>query len=140
MRIFMLSWEFPPRIIGGLARHVDGLSRALASLGHEVHVITLDFPNAPNESQEGSLYVHRIPVDLPAPTFHTWVLLFNHFFEKRAGQIAKQYGRPDILHIHDWLTVSAGVAAKHLLRSPLVMTFHSTEASRSTAARSPESA
>jgi glycosyltransferase involved in cell wall biosynthesis len=140
MRVFMLSWEYPPRIIGGLARHVEGLSRGLAALGHEVHVITLDFPGAPLEEQDGSLFVHRVTVDLPAPTFHTWVLLFNHFFEKRAGQLAKQYGQPDLLHVHDWLTVSGGVAAKHLMRVPLVMTFHSTEASRSSLSRAPESA
>jgi glycosyltransferase involved in cell wall biosynthesis len=139
LRIFMLSWEFPPRIIGGLARHVDGLSRALASLGHEVHVVTLDFPDAPREEQAGSLYIHRVPVEVSAPTFHSWVLLFNHFFEKRVGQLAKTYGKPDLIHVHDWLTVSAGVSAKHLLRTPIVMTFHSTESSRSQS-KTPESA
>ena len=140
MRVFMLCWEYPPRIIGGLARHVEGLSRALASLGHEVHVITLDFPEAPYEEHEGSLYVHRVPVSVPAPSFHSWVLLFNHFFEKRLGQLVHEFGAPDALHIHDWLTVPAGVAAKQLLRCPLVMTFHSTEASRSSNSPSTESA
>jgi len=140
MRVFILCWEYPPRIIGGLARHVEGLSRGLASLGHEVHVITLDFPGAPYEEHEGSLYVHRVPVSVPAPTFHSWVLLFNHFFEKRVGQLAHEFGTPDVLHIHDWLTVLAGVSAKQLLRSPLVMTFHSTEASRSSNSPSAESA
>jgi len=140
MRVFMLCWEYPPRIIGGLARHVEGLSSALATLGNEVHVITLDFPGAPYEEREGSLHIHRVPVSVPAPNFHSWVLLFNHFFEKRAGQLAHEFGPPDILHIHDWLTVPAGVAAKHLLRAPLVMTFHSTEASRSSNSPSAESA
>ena len=140
MRVFALCWEYPPRIIGGLARHVEGLSRGLAALGHEVHVITLDFPGAPYEEQEGSLYIHRVPVSVPAPSFHSWVLLFNHFFEKRAGQLAHEFGPPDVLHIHDWLTVPAGVGAKHLLRTPLVMTFHSTEASRSSNSPSAESA
>lgn len=140
MRIFMLSWEYPPRIIGGLSRHVEGLSKALALMGHEVHVITLDFPGAAYEEESGSLYVHRVPVNLPAPTFHSWVLLFNHFFEKKVGQMAKEFGAPDVVHIHDWLTVSSGVAAKHMLRVPLVMTFHSTESSRSSHSQSPESA
>jgi glycogen(starch) synthase len=136
----MLTWEYPPRIIGGISRHVEGLSTSLASMGHEVHVITLDFPGAPKEEVKGTLYVHRVAVDLPAPGFHTWVLLFNHLFEKRAGQLAKEYGPPDVVHVHDWLTVSSGVDVKHLLRVPLVMTFHSTEASRSANSRSPESA
>ena len=140
MRVFMLSWEYPPRIIGGLSRHVEGVSEALRSLGHEVHVITLDFPGAPAEEARGSLFVHRVPVEIPSPSFHSWVLLFNHFFEKRAGRLAKEYGDPDIVHVHDWLTVSSGVALKHLLRVPLVMTFHSTEALRSSNSPSPESA
>lgn len=140
MRIFMLSWEYPPRIIGGLARHVEGLSRSLSNMGHEVHVVTLDFPGAPSEERDGSVFVHRVPVEVATPTFHTWVLLFNHFFEKRVGQLANEYGRPDMVHIHDWLTASAGIAAKHLLRVPLVMTFHSTESSRSSSSPSAESA
>jgi glycosyltransferase involved in cell wall biosynthesis len=139
MRIFMLSWEYPPRIIGGLARHVEGLSLALSELGHELHVITLDFPGVPNDEQLGNLWVHRVGVNAPAPTFHTWVLLFNHFFEKRVGQLAKQFGRPDVVHFHDWLTVPSGVAVKQVLRVPAVMTFHSTEASRSSDSRAPES-
>ena len=140
MRIFMLSWEYPPRIIGGLARHVEGLSKSLAAIGNEVHVVTLDFPGTQLEERTGSLFIHRVKVEVPAPTFHSWVLLFNHFFEKRVGQLANEFGAPDILHIHDWLTVSAGVASKHLLRVPLVMTFHSTESSRSSSSSSPESA
>ena len=139
MRIFMLTWEYPPRIIGGLARHVEGLSKSLVALGHEVHIVTLDFPGAQREEQSGSLYIHRVPVEVPGPTFHTWVLLFNHFFEKKVGQIASEFGKPDLVHMHDWLTVSAGVGAKHLLRAPLVMTFHSTESSRSSGSPSPES-
>jgi glycosyltransferase involved in cell wall biosynthesis len=135
----MLSWEYPPRIIGGLARHVEGLSRALVALGHTVHVLTLDFPGAAAEESNGLLFLHRVPVELPAPTFHDWVLLFNHFFEKKIGQIVNEFGKPDIIHVHDWLTVPAGVASKHLLRVPLVMTFHSTESARSPSSSSPES-
>ncbi|MGB9134784.1 MAG: glycogen/starch synthase, partial [Candidatus Bathyarchaeia archaeon] len=44
MKICLLSWEFPPRIVGGIARHVFGLAKALAEQGHEVGVVTLDFP------------------------------------------------------------------------------------------------
>lgn len=135
----MLSWEYPPRIVGGISRHVEGLSKALVEDGNEVHVVTLDFPNTPLYEQADDIHIHRVPVEIAAPSFHTWVLLFNHFFEKKIGQIAHRFGSPDIVHIHDWLTVPAGVAAKHLLRKPLVMTFHSTEAMRSHGTRSSES-
>ena len=45
MRILMLSWEYPPKIVGGIARHVEGISKELCARGHEVHVVTLDFPS-----------------------------------------------------------------------------------------------
>jgi glycosyltransferase involved in cell wall biosynthesis len=38
MRVLLLSHGLPPENVGGVEQHVDGLSRALARLGHEVHV------------------------------------------------------------------------------------------------------
>jgi glycosyltransferase involved in cell wall biosynthesis len=35
MRIMMLSWEYPPRIVGGIARVVHDLSHNFAKQGHE---------------------------------------------------------------------------------------------------------
>src|ERR671921_471978 len=32
MRVLQLSWEYPPRVVGGLGRHVHALSTALAVL------------------------------------------------------------------------------------------------------------
>ena len=40
MRVLMLSWEYPPRIVGGISRVVYGLARKLAAKGCDVHVIT----------------------------------------------------------------------------------------------------
>ena len=46
----MLSWEYPPRIIGGIARHVEEIAWALAKRpDYEVHVVTCDAPGAPAE-------------------------------------------------------------------------------------------
>ncbi|HOL14467.1 MAG TPA: glycogen/starch synthase, partial [Bacillota bacterium] len=33
MRVLMVSWEYPPKIVGGLGRHVEGLSEALVRAG-----------------------------------------------------------------------------------------------------------
>jgi glycosyltransferase involved in cell wall biosynthesis len=38
MKILMLSWEYPPKNVGGLSNHVYYLSQAL-SKRHEIHVI-----------------------------------------------------------------------------------------------------
>ena len=39
-RVLILSWEYPPVVEGGLARHVRKLSEQLVAQGHEVHVLT----------------------------------------------------------------------------------------------------
>ena len=38
MKILMLTWEYPPRIVGGIARVVHDLSHKLVKDGHEVTV------------------------------------------------------------------------------------------------------
>ncbi len=40
MKILMISWEYPPVVIGGLGRHVHHLSTALAEAGHDVVVLS----------------------------------------------------------------------------------------------------
>ena len=40
MKILMVSWEYPPVVIGGLGRHVHHLSTALVAAGHEVVVLS----------------------------------------------------------------------------------------------------
>jgi glycosyltransferase involved in cell wall biosynthesis len=39
-------------------------------------------------------------------------------------------GQVDILHAHDWLSATAAMGMKHMLRLPLVATIHSTEYGR----------
>lgn len=38
--VLMLAWEYPPLVVGGLARHVANLAEALVQAGFAVHVIT----------------------------------------------------------------------------------------------------
>jgi len=40
MQILMVSWEYPPVVVGGLGRHVDALSGELAAAGHHVVVLS----------------------------------------------------------------------------------------------------
>src|SRR6266487_915759 len=40
MRVLMLSWEFPPHVVGGMGKHVLDLAPALVQQGIEVHILT----------------------------------------------------------------------------------------------------
>ncbi len=39
MKILMLGWEYPPHIAGGLGVACEGLTRALAGRGHDLHFV-----------------------------------------------------------------------------------------------------
>ncbi|UCD26233.1 MAG: glycosyltransferase family 4 protein, partial [Candidatus Bathyarchaeota archaeon] len=134
----MLSWEFPPRVVGGIARHCEGLAKALAYNGHDVHVVTLDFPGSPNYEEIDGVKVYRTATELGHPNFLTWILLFNHFLEKRMADISRQV-EFDVLHIHDWLTAFSGISFKHHMKKPLVLTVHSTEVGRAQGLHSADS-
>src|SRR5919197_610181 len=40
VQVLIVSWEYPPIVEGGLARHVRKLSERLVRDGHDVHVLT----------------------------------------------------------------------------------------------------
>ncbi|MCH4903464.1 glycosyltransferase [Cylindrospermopsis raciborskii CHAB3438] len=128
MKILVLSWEFPPRIVGGIARHVGELYPELVKLGHEIHLITPDVKQAsPYEVVEG-IYVHRVPVAHSHDFFH-WVVNLNQSMGHYGGKLIKE-GYFDIIHAHDWLVGDAAIALKHNFKIPLVATIHATEYGR----------
>ena len=138
MKICMLTWEYPPRVVGGIARHCEGLAKALAHEGYEVHIFTLDFPGAPDYEEVDGVKIYRTVTELGHPNFLTWALLFNHFLEKRLGEVSQQV-EFDILHVHDWLSAPAGISSKYRLGKPMVLTVHSTEVGRAQGIHNPDS-
>src|SRR4029079_15155080 len=60
MRPLILSWEYPPLIEGGLARHVRKLAENLADQGAEPHVLTRGPHEAPAEEEGNGVMVHRV--------------------------------------------------------------------------------
>ncbi len=138
MKIGTLTWEFPPRVVGGIARHCEGLAKALVKQSHEVYLFTLDFPGSPNYEDMDGVKVYRASTELGHPNFLTWVLLFNHFLSKRMADITSSVDF-DVMHVHDWLAAFSGISFKHYLKKPMVLTVHSTEVGRAQGLHSPDS-
>jgi glycosyltransferase involved in cell wall biosynthesis len=128
----MLSWEFPPRTVGGISAHVYNLSGQLASLGVDTHVVTCDFPGAPEHEEVNGAKVLRVDsYKTPSPDFATWDYLMNVNMQKEAATVISNLdGHVDIIHAHDWLVANAALGLKHVLRIPLVATIHATEIGR----------
>jgi glycogen synthase len=134
LRVLMLSWEFPPVVVGGLGRHVHQLSTALVAAGHEVTVVTRHAPGAPLEEYVKGVRVLRAPEDPPlfplsTPNLLAWTMAFNHTLT-RAALRAAETAEFDVIHAHDWLVTHTAVTLKEHLDLPLIATIHATEAGR----------
>jgi glycosyltransferase involved in cell wall biosynthesis len=132
LSVMMLTWEFPPRIIGGISPHVYYLSKSLVRNGAKVYVVTCDFPGAPQHEVVDGVEILRIDsYKNPSPDFATWVYLMNVNMQKEAAALVNSLGgKIDVFHAHDWLVATAGIGLKHVFRKPLFATMHSTEIGR----------
>jgi glycosyltransferase involved in cell wall biosynthesis len=126
----MLSWEYPPRVIGGLSRVVWSLSKELASSGWDVDVVTADHPGTLEHEVDGSVKVHRVKTQTDTtPDFLTWVNRLNIGMLQYALKLARK--EPfSIIHAHDWMVGDAAWVLKTGMGLPIVTTIHATEAGR----------
>jgi glycosyltransferase involved in cell wall biosynthesis len=129
MKILVLAWEFPPRIVGGIARHVAELYPEIVKLGHSVHLVTVEFGQAPLYEVVEGVCVHRVPVACAENFFH-WVVNMNESMGHHGGKLILEEGPFDLIHAHDWLVADAAIALKHNFKIPLVSTIHATEYGR----------
>lgn len=127
MRLLLITWEFPPYKVGGIASHTFDLSKSLARAGNDVHVLT--YGDKYEDGKLEGINVHRVPTSY-APDTLSWAMMLNHFFEKKAIELHKEE-KFDLVHAHDWMTVPAAASLKKMLKIPMVFTLHSTESGRS---------
>jgi len=130
MRILMLTWEYPPRVVGGIAHVVSELSRALVQEGCEIDVITTLEENLPESEVRDGVNIHRVAPYHGRPlNFFAWVHQLNLAMLERGVRLCngKRY---DLVHAHDWLVAYAGRGLKHSFQIPLVASVHATEFGR----------
>ncbi len=131
MQVLMLSWEFPPNIVGGLGKHVQEILPALTRQGIQVHVVTPLRGDAHTFDLVDGATVHRIPpptgpyMDFYSEAWHTNLVLLD-----ACRSIVERYGPFDLIHNHDWLTSFAAIMLKHEFKLPLLGTIHATERGR----------
>jgi len=131
-RVLILTWEYPPLIEGGLARHVRKLSEALVELGTEVHVLTRGGEEMAPEEEAAGVVIHRVrepkrPTDLGE--FVAWVERMNSDMLAAGVELGDRFDF-DLVHGHDWLVAIAGDHLARRYGAPLVTTIHATEHGR----------
>ncbi|GIW09120.1 MAG: glycosyltransferase family 4 protein [Chloroflexi bacterium] len=129
MRILMLSWEYPPHLLGGLGKHVMELVPELDAAGVEVHLVTPRWAGgAPEERVGAHSVVYRVdPPQAPSGDFFHDVRQANFVFSARGRDLIEQLGGFALIHCHDWLVSFAGIDLKHAFKLPLLATIHATE-------------
>ncbi|MGG3562240.1 glycosyltransferase family 4 protein [Neobacillus rhizosphaerae] len=130
LKILMLCWEYPPNIVGGLSRHVAGLSAELAALGHEVHVLTAGTDKLPAFETMKGVHVHRVqPINNRDEHFFSWIGGLNLSMAFKAERLSEEITF-DLIHAHDWLVGASAIVLKDILGAPLLTTIHATEHGR----------
>ena len=132
MKILMLTWEYPPRIVGGIARVVHDLSKRLIKDGHEVTVVTYrDNTDVPSYENDKGVNVYRVDNYMIHPNnFIDWIMQLNFNMLSKATEIINKEGDFDVIHAHVWLVTYAAKSLKNAYDIPIVATIHATEAGR----------
>ncbi|MFN4777928.1 MAG: glycosyltransferase family 4 protein [Pseudanabaena sp.] len=128
MRILALAWEFPPRIIGGISRHVAELYPEIVKRGHEVHLITVAVERGASVETVDGIHVYRISVGVNNDFFQ-WVVQMNASMLNFAREFLSKNAM-DLIHAHDWLVEESAIAITKEFQIPLVTTIHATEYGR----------
>jgi len=138
MKILVLAWEFPPRIIGGISRHVAELYPELVLLNHEIHLITVSVEGSANYEIVDGIHVHRVPVKYDQE-FFKWIVNMNlamssYFIDQLVNISGNSNGTSkqkfQLIHAHDWLVAEAAIALSEKFNLPLIATIHATEFGR----------
>ena len=114
MKILMLTWEYPPRVVGGISRVVYDLSHRLIKDGHEVTVVTYREGETPYFEDDKGVKVYRV----------------DNYMITKVNQIIAEQGNFDVIHAHDWLVANAAKSIKNSYNIPIVATIHATESGR----------
>lgn len=128
LKILQLSYEYPP-IGGGGSRVAYGLSRELASRGHDVHVVTMQYRNHPRHERLDGVAVHRIPC-VRRSKFHCSLPEAALYVGRARSVLADLSDRVpfDIVHAH--FILPGGINARWLSKrtgTPYVLTAHGSD-------------
>ena len=129
MKVLVLAWEFPPRLVGGIARHVAELYPEIVKLNCEVHLLTVEVKDAPEYEIIEGIRIHRVAVAVGNDFFH-WVANMNQSMGEYGGKLIQKEGNFALIHAHDWLVGDAAIALKNCFKIPLIATIHATECGR----------
>ena len=151
MKIAVLVYEYPPKIVGGLGTYAAEITRNFVLMDHDVTVFTMnnDAGSLPTREIWRGIEIHRplhmdvsdsLP-DVIAEDIKKWgrgidlfgkLLVYNYLAAaKLINELIRKEGmKYDVVVAHDWLSVMGGITVKKESKLPLAFHVHSTEHGR----------
>lgn len=153
MKMSVLVWEYPPRIVGGLGTYAAEITRKFVLTDNDVTVFTMndDAGTLPTREIWRGIEIHRplhidISDSLPDVVaedirksgmgsgiqFFSKILVYNCLSASKLVNelIRKEDIKYDIVVAHDWLSAIGGMTVKREVGMPLAFHIHSTEKGR----------
>jgi glycogen synthase len=151
MKIAVLVYEYPPKIVGGLGTYAAEITRKFVLIDNDVTVFTMndDGGTLPRREIWRGIEIHRplhidvsdsLP-DVIADDIKKWgrglhlfgnLLVYNYLTaSKLINELIRKEGVIyDVVVAHDWLSIIGGITIKKESELPLVFHVHSTEKGR----------
>ena len=139
MRVLILTWEFPPKIVGDLAQYVSRVATQLVRKNVDVYVVTHNDTRTGIDQRRDGLKVFRVanPVKTHISVL-TWDLTLAPEFERASSDFVYSTARTvSLIDAHEWLCVAPAIALKKAFNIPFIYSVHSIEDQRSHGAISP---
>jgi glycogen(starch) synthase len=151
MKLGVLVWEYPPRIVGGLGTYVAEITRKFVLDGNDVTVFTMndDAGSLPTREIWRGIEIHRplqinisdsLPDVVAEDIRKSWtgiqlfskILVYNYLSASKLVNelIRKEAIKYDIVVAHDWLSAIGGMTVKREIGLPFAFHVHSTEKGR----------
>jgi glycosyltransferase involved in cell wall biosynthesis len=151
MKIAVLVYEYPPKIVGGLGTYAAEITRKFVLMDHDVTVFTMndDAGSMPTREIWRGIEIHRplhidvsdsLP-DVIAEDIRKWgrgihlfgkLMVYNYLSAAKLVNelIKKEAMKYDVVVAHDWLSAMGGITVKKESGLPLAFHVHSTEQGR----------
>ena len=151
MKMAVLVYEYPPKIVGGLGTYAAEITRKFVLMDNDVTVFTMndDAGDLPTREIWRGIEIHRplhidvsdsLP-DVIAEDIKKWgrgihlfskILIYNYLSASKLVNelIKKENFNYDVVIAHDWLSAIGGITVKKEAGLPFAFHVHSTEKGR----------
>jgi len=153
LKMAVLVWEYPPKIVGGLGTYAAEITRKFVLMDNDITIFTMndDVGSLPTREIWRGIEIHRpllidISDSLPdvvtesikkwgwgsGVTLFSKILVYNYLSaSKLVNELIRKEGiKYDVVVAHDWLSAIGGITVKKEVGLPLAFHVHSTEKGR----------